>query len=114
MLWLGCKRRARTAPSSTVDVTSDVQKKKSEKKGVNDAVLEQERDQLANALERLADVQRELAEGQRSLMTGPHSTHACCVCTLCMRFTSCLNPNSAIVQQRLTASDSMVLFYHYN
>ena len=49
-----------------------LQKKKGEKKGVNDAVLEQERDQLANALERLADVQRELAEGQRSLMTGHH------------------------------------------
>lgn len=38
---------------------------------MNDALLEKERDQLANALERLADVQRELAEGQRSLMTGP-------------------------------------------
>lgn len=37
---------------------------------MNDALLEKERDQLANALERLADVQRELAEGQRSLMTG--------------------------------------------
>lgn len=39
---------------------------------MNDALLEKERDQLANALERLADVQRELAEGQRSLMTGHH------------------------------------------
>ena len=47
-----------------------VQKKKG-KGGMNDALLEKERDQLANALERLADVQRELAEGQRSLMTGP-------------------------------------------
>ena len=37
---------------------------------MNDALLEKERYQLANALERLADVQRELAEGQRSLMTG--------------------------------------------
>jgi len=44
--------------------------KKKEKGGMNDALLEKERDQLANALERLADVQRELAEGQRSLMTG--------------------------------------------
>ena len=44
--------------------------KKMEKGGVNDALLEKERDQLANALESLADVQRELAEGQRSLMTG--------------------------------------------
>ena len=42
---------------------------------MNDALLEKERDQLANALERLADVQRELAEGQRSLMTGPHTLH---------------------------------------
>ena len=40
---------------------------------MNDALLEKERDQLANALERLADVQRELAEGQRSLMTGYHA-----------------------------------------
>ena len=46
-----------------------MQKKKG-KGGMNDALLEKERDQLANALERLADVQRELAEGQRSLMTG--------------------------------------------
>lgn len=44
--------------------------KKEKKGGMNDALLEKERDQLANALERLADVQRELAEGQRSLMTG--------------------------------------------
>ena len=52
-----------------------------EKGGVNDALLEKERDQLANALERLADVQRELAEGQRSLMTGqPLALHpsSCC------------------------------------
>ena len=47
--------------------------KKKEKGGINDALLEKERDQLANALERLADVQRELAEGQRSLMTGAPS-----------------------------------------
>ncbi|DBA98130.1 TPA: hypothetical protein ACH3X1_014749 [Trebouxia sp. C0004] len=56
-------------------------KKKKEKGGVNDALLEKERDQLANALERLADVQRELAEGQRSLMTGqPVALHlsSCC------------------------------------
>ena len=43
---------------------------------MNDALLEKERDQLANALERLADVQRELAEGQRSLMTGQPCWHA--------------------------------------
>ena len=43
---------------------------------MNDALLEKERDQLANALERLADVQRELAEGQRSLMTGQPCGHA--------------------------------------
>lgn len=59
-----------------------MQKKKGDKKGVNDAVLEQERDQLANALERLADVQRELAEGQRSLMTG-HLPHIPCCCACC-------------------------------
>ena len=44
---------------------------------MNDALLEKERDQLANALERLADVHRELAEGQRSLMTGAPSFLAC-------------------------------------
>jgi hypothetical protein len=31
---------------------------------------DQDRDQLATALERLADVQRELADGQRNLMVG--------------------------------------------
>lgn len=66
-----------------------MQKKKGEKKGVNDAVLEQERDQLANALERLADVQRELAEGQRSLMTG-HLPHMPLLLCLLLCFLLCL------------------------
>ncbi|GFR50551.1 hypothetical protein Agub_g12825 [Astrephomene gubernaculifera] len=35
-----------------------------------ETILEKERDQLAQALERLAEVQRELAEGQRNLMNG--------------------------------------------
>lgn len=71
-VWLHLATPCYDTPGSDVTFHPAVQKKKGDKKGVNDAVLEQERDQLANALERLADVQRELAEGQRSLMTGQH------------------------------------------
>lgn len=69
--------RSRISPNNVRLCTDDTTipyllQKKKEKGGMNDALLEKERDQLANALERLADVQRELAEGQRSLMTGHH------------------------------------------
>lgn len=80
---------------------------------MNDALLEKERDQLANALERLADVQRELAEGQRSLMTGYHAfpcncMHSMMLCNVpckCVQRVLSLSPTTAYAVHSLLGHD---------